>query len=325
MLTEILNEITREVARRHSHRATPLVFAGLFALTLSLGGDPSELAPRVSALLFCTSVAYGALSLGAKRRAPRLALSLAWALLLWAVCAGPAIGTVELPFGGESDHYWVGSEKRAAVHFGQPLRLSREGEEIKLNAGLPELGLQRASLGQEAEGRGARVELAGHQLQLIGLQETEVPRAATLRIRPRSEPSAEGTLIQLSVDERAPLPGGGGSVTLNRLSLNRGSKELPHLGAGAEVTLRWRSGEGATQSSEEQRSWLYLRAPTLDEQAGLSPWVLTLEEIQRGEAATLLIRRGAPRRGLFELMLLIAALLWTWWVERRSPSQLTTV
>ena len=222
MLTEILRDITREIAWRLSHRSTPLVFGASFALTLALGGDPSELAPRVMALLFCTALASGALSLSPQRRLARLAQSASWGLLLWALCVGPAIGSLSLVVGEESDHYWVGSKKRAAVHFGQPLRLSTEGDQLLLSAGFVERGLQRAQLSRAEAIAGAQIELAGHQLQVTKLQASTQLRAATLRIRSRQHPEEEGTRLRVSLDERAPL-----SAALEWPMLTRGDRAWP--------------------------------------------------------------------------------------------------
>lgn len=204
-----------------------------------------------------------------------------------------ASGIVTLPEGARVESYERGEDVQVAHHIGSTLSLKRQPGDQEDVLAFDLGGTQKQTISESALHAGKQLSLGPWLLNLQTLTYDQKSPRALVKITPRA--GGESKSLWLRSGDRI-SPDGQLSLTAFEIAGNFSSPHIKDLGAAADLELSWRAPSGELA---KERAWHFVDIPQLNQQAGISPWIV---EIERVEASPVYQMRMASR----------ASMTWIW-------------
>jgi len=204
-------------------------------------------------------------------------------------------GLVTLPEGARVEAYERGGDVKVAHHLGATLSLKRTegatGDALAFDLG----GTQQQVISERALLDGELLSIGPWSLSFKELRRDSKSPRALIKMTPRSGGEARSLWIR-SGDRVS--PDGQLSLTAFDITGNYNSPQIKDLGAAIDLELSWRAQAGAGEVAKE-RAWHFVDIPQLNQEAGVSPWVV---QVERVEASPVYVLRMSSR----------ASMTWIW-------------
>lgn len=279
-----------------SHPACVTLSALTLGVALLVGAGFESVWPQALALL---TTCAGLAQLTTQVKTLRAGL-LAWLggavlLLIGVGVQISASGIVTIPEGARVESYERGEDVKVSHHIGATLSLKREsresGDQLSFDLG----GTQRQVITERALLEGRQLSIGPWNLSLKELKRDPSAPRALVTVTPRA--GGESKSVWMRNGDRS-SPDGQLSITAYDVAGNFNSPHIKHLGAAADLELSWRA-QDVSGGITKERAWHFVDIPQLNQQAGVSPWVVRVEKV---EASPVYLMRMSSR----------ASMTWIW-------------
>jgi len=265
-----------------SHPTCASLSAAALGVSLLSGGGFESVWCQALAILTAAS-GLAQLTTQAAPLRPSLLAWLAGAslLLIGVALQVRAAGLITIPEGGRVESYERGEDVKVEHHIGGTLSLKRipaakPGDSPLLSFDLDRA--QRTELSERALLSGQQLTLGPWSMSLLELKRDPKSPRAQVTITPRA--GGEARSFWLRSGDRS-SPDGQLSVAAFDVAGDFSSPHIKKLGAAIDLELSWRAQGGASPGQLlKERAWHFVDIPELNEQAGVSPWVVRVNRVE---------------------------------------------